>query len=58
MKSTKKFAIAAALAASALVFAQTPSFAASSAASLLPASVKKAGVLTVGTDTTYAPNEY
>jgi len=58
MKSTKKIAIAAALAASALVFAQTPTFAASSAASLLPASVKKAGVLTVGTDTTYAPNEY
>jgi len=58
MKSTKKIAIAAALAASALVFAQTPTFAASSAVSLLPASVKKAGVLTVGTDTTYAPNEY
>ena len=58
MKSTKKIAIAAALAAGALVFAQTPTFAASSAASLLPASVKKAGVLTVGSDTTYAPNEY
>lgn len=58
MKSTKKIAIAAALAAGALVLAQTPTFAASSAASLLPASVKKAGVLTVGSDTTYAPNEY
>jgi len=58
MKSTKKIAIAAALAAGALVLAQTPTFAASSAASLLPASVKKAGVITVGSDTTYAPNEY
>jgi len=58
MKSTKKIAIAAALAAGALVLAQTPTFAATSAASLLPASVKKAGVLTVGSDTTYAPNEY
>ena len=59
MKSTQKFAIAAATAAAALVFAQTPSFAAGSAAAAqLPASVKKAGVLTVGTDTTYAPNEY
>ena len=58
MKSTKKYAFAAVVVAGALAFAQTPSFAASSAASLLPASVKKAGVLTVGTDTTYAPNEY
>jgi len=58
MKSTKKIAIAAALAAGALVLVQTPTFAASSAASLLPASVKKAGVITVGSDTTYAPNEY
>ena len=52
MKSTKKYAFAAVVVAGALAFAQTPSFAASSAASLLPASVKKAGVLTVGTDTT------
>jgi len=58
VKSTKKYAFAAVVLAGALAFAQTPSFAASSAASLLPASVKKAGVLTVGTDTTYAPNEY
>jgi polar amino acid transport system substrate-binding protein len=58
VKSTKKYAFAAVVVAGALAFAQTPSFAASSAASLLPASVKKAGVLTVGTDTTYAPNEY
>ena len=58
MKSTKKYAFAAVVVAGALAFAQTPSFAASSAASLLPVSVKKAGVLTVGTDTTYAPNEY
>ena len=58
MKSTKKYAFAAVVVAGALAFAQTPTFAASSAASLLPASVKKAGVLTVGTDTTYAPNEY
>ena len=58
MKSTKKYAFAAVVVAGALAFAQTPSFAASSAASILPASVKKAGVLTVGTDTTYAPNEY
>jgi len=58
VKSTKKYAFAAVVVAGALAFAQTPTFAASSAASLLPASVKKAGVLTVGTDTTYAPNEY
>jgi polar amino acid transport system substrate-binding protein len=59
MKSTKKYAIAAVVVAGALAFAQTPSFAAGSAAAAqLPASVKKAGVLNVGTDTTYAPNEY
>jgi polar amino acid transport system substrate-binding protein len=58
MKSTKKIALAASVMAVALTFAQTPSFAVGSAAAAqLPASVKKSGVLTVGVDTTYAPNE-
>ena len=57
-KNHSKIGAVAILAVAALISIQTPSFAASSAASQLPASVKKSGVLTVGTDTTYAPNEY
>ncbi len=42
----------------ALISVQSPSFAGSSAAAQLPASIKKAGIINVGTDTTYGPNEY
>ena len=56
---SSKFGLVAAIAIAALISIQTPSFAATSAATAqVPASIKKAGVLTVGTDTTYAPNEY
>lgn len=58
MNPSKKVGLVGVLAASALILTQTPSFAASSAAAQLPASVKKSGVINVGVDTTYAPNEY
>ena len=56
---TRKAAIAL-VAAVAILGSQTGSFAASSksAASYLPASIKKAGVITFGVDATYRPNEF
>ena len=58
-KNHAKIGAVAILAVASLLSIQTPSFAVgSAAAAALPASVKKSGVITVGTDTTYAPNEY
>ena len=55
-----KFAKAAfsAVAALALVATATPANAASAGVAQLPAKIKKAGVIVVGIDATYAPNDY
>lgn len=53
VSATAIFAIAA------LIGVSSPSFAVGSAAAAqLPANIKKSGVITIGTDTTYGPNEF
>jgi polar amino acid transport system substrate-binding protein len=60
MKSIKKSGAVAVSIAVALLFAQSPAFAAvdSAAAGQLPAAIKKTKVINVGIDATYRPNEY
>ena len=60
MKSIKKTGAVALAVAVALLFAQSPAFAAvdSAAAGQLPAAIKKTKVINVGIDATYRPNEY
>jgi polar amino acid transport system substrate-binding protein len=50
--------VSATIAIAALISVPSPSFAGGAAAAQLPASIKKSGVINVGTDTTYGPNEY
>ena len=59
-KNSKKIAVATALTATALLSSQAGAFAAlkPSAASYLPASIKKAGVIRFAVDATYRPNEF